>query len=164
MGTITDQIQRLELGGIEIGSLTDWPDSLIEDYLGIGEALLFLAETIEKEAWREVGAAGQPAFQNSWGNNGGGTDETAAFRKDGNTNVYLKGYISGGTTADGTVVFTLPEGYRPNNDIRIAGMFVQGSTENAYQLEIQPDGDVAIYGVSGASPRLSLHTRVDIDN
>lgn len=116
------------------------------------------------EAWHEVGSTGEPAFQNSWANVGGANDETLAYRLDGLGELRLKGYIDSGTTADGTVVFTLPEAYRPTKTIRCAAMFVQGSTENSYQIEIQTDGDVAIYGVSGASPSLSMNIIVDIDN
>ena len=116
------------------------------------------------ENWHEIGATGEPAFQNSWANEGSAGNETAAFRKDGLDRLYLKGYIDTGTIADGTVIFTLPAGYRPTNVLRIAGMYVQGSSENAFQIEIQTDGDVAIYGVSGASPILSLHSNVVLDN
>lgn len=121
-------------------------------------------ELYQLEDWHEVGGTGEPAFQNSWTNEGTATNETAAFRKSGYNVLQLKGLIDSGTIADGTVLFTLPAAYRPNKTIKVAGMYVQGSTENAYQLEIQTDGDVAIYGVSGASPVLSLHIRVDLDN
>lgn len=61
-------------------------------------------------SWREVGATGQPAFQNSWVNFGT-PYETAAFYKDSNGIVHLKGLIKSGTV--NTIAFTLPVGYRP---------------------------------------------------
>lgn len=122
-----------------------------------------LYEYVNREKWNEIGSSGAPAFQNSWVNNGGANDETAAFRARFN-DLYLKGLIRTGAIADGTVIFTLPGAYWPRKTIKVTGMFVQGLVESAYQIEIQTDGDVAIYGVSGASPILSIHAIVCLDN
>ena len=119
---------------------------------------------VQIEDWHEVGAANEPAFQNSWANAGGANDETAAFRLQGVNNLHIKGLVSGGTITDGTVLFTLPEKYWPEKTLKVASMYVQGSSENSYQIELQTDGDLVIYGVSGAAPVLSLHARVDIRN
>jgi hypothetical protein len=62
------------------------------------------------EGWHEVGAAGEPAFENSWANYLGGFS-TAAFYKDPYGMVHLKGLVQGGTI--GTAIFQLPDGYRP---------------------------------------------------
>lgn len=123
-----------------------------------------LYDMLMMEDWHEIGGSDEPAFQNSWANEGTAGNETAAFKLDGLGNLHLKGYIDSGTITDGTAIFTLPVGYRPTSIIRIAGMYVQGSAENAYQIEIQTDGDVAIYGVSGAGPILSLHCIVSLNN
>jgi hypothetical protein len=64
------------------------------------------------EAWHEIGAAGEPAFQNSCANLGGNY-ETVAFYMDQIGNVHLKGVFT--CPASGTVVFQLPAGYRPAN-------------------------------------------------
>lgn len=121
-------------------------------------------ELYQPEDWHEIGATNEPAFQNSWANEGTAGNETAAFKKTPQGSLLLKGYIDSGTITDGTVVFTLPAGYRPTNNVRVSGVYVQGSAENSYHLVIQTDGDVTIEGVSGASPALSLHTCVEIDN
>lgn len=63
------------------------------------------------EAWHEVGAAGEPAFQNSWVNESPTTETTAAFYKDPFGVIHLKGLITGGTNS---TIFTLPAGYRPS--------------------------------------------------
>ena len=105
-----------------------------------------------------------PTLLNGWADVAGVGDETAGYSVDGLHHMHLKGYISGGTTADGTVLFNLTAGYRPVSIVRLGGMFVQGSTENSYLLEILQNGNVAIYGVSGSSPILSLHVTVDLDN
>jgi hypothetical protein len=62
------------------------------------------------ESFRNIGTAGNPAFQNAWTNFGGGR-ATAGFFKDQQNIVYLKGSITGGS--NGTTAFTLPAGYRP---------------------------------------------------
>jgi hypothetical protein len=60
------------------------------------------------EPWHEIGASGEPGFENKW-KNGGGISETAAFYKDPTGIVHLRGYPVGGTG----LVFRLPAGYRP---------------------------------------------------
>jgi hypothetical protein len=67
------------------------------------------------EAWHEIGAAGEPTFQNGWTNFGGFS--TMAFAKDSAGFVHLKGTISAGTF--GTTVFTLPAGYRPAQNLAL---------------------------------------------
>jgi hypothetical protein len=62
------------------------------------------------EPFHEVGASGEPGFQHSWGNSGG-PNETAAFYKDREGVVHLKGGVTGGATD--TTIFQLPAGYRP---------------------------------------------------
>lgn len=68
-------------------------------------------------AWREIGAAGSPAFENSWANFGAGR-QTAAFRVDERGAVFLKGLVRAGTL--NTACTTLPVGYRPPLAITLA--------------------------------------------
>lgn len=121
-------------------------------------------ELYQPEAWHEIGATNEPAFQNSWANEGTAGNETAAFRKTPQNELKLKGYIDSGTITDGTVLFTLPAAYRPTNTARRAGMFISGGAENSYKIEVQPDGDVAIYGVSGSTPVISINISIVLDN
>lgn len=51
-------------------------------------------------------------LQNGWGNYPDATWADAAVRRFGGI-VFVKGLISGGTVTSGTVVTTLPDGYRP---------------------------------------------------
>jgi hypothetical protein len=60
------------------------------------------------EAWHEIGAAGQPAFQNTWTNESPATETTGGFYKDPLDVVHLKGIITGGSSD----IFFLPDGYR----------------------------------------------------
>jgi hypothetical protein len=76
------------------------------------------------EPYREIDTPGQPPFQNAWSNNGAGFS-TAAFYKDSQGVVHLKGTLL--TSADATVAFTLPTGYRPSQGLSMP----VGSLENA---------------------------------
>jgi hypothetical protein len=66
---------------------------------------------VAPEPWHLVGAAGEPAFANSWANNGGG-QPVASFFRDPHGIVHLKGLVKNGTVA--VAAFTLPAGYRPD--------------------------------------------------
>lgn len=45
---LTDKLQGLELSSVDIGIMVDWPDALKEDYLGIHDNVLFLADFIDR--------------------------------------------------------------------------------------------------------------------
>ncbi len=61
------------------------------------------------EGWHVVGAPGEPPFLNGWKNEGS-LGETAAFYKDHEGIVHLRGLVGG---AGLPLVFQLPPGYRP---------------------------------------------------
>jgi hypothetical protein len=61
------------------------------------------------EAWHEVGAPGQPGYLNGWKQAAPNT-YNAAFFKDNEGIVHLRGIVKGGTAAP---IFQLPPGYRP---------------------------------------------------
>lgn len=64
------------------------------------------------EAFHDVGASGEPTFQNSWQNNAMTTfGYPAGFYKDRVGVVHLVGRIANGS--GNTVIFQLPPGYRP---------------------------------------------------
>lgn len=63
------------------------------------------------EPWHVIGAAGEPAFQNSWVANTSFGAPAPAFMKDPHGMVHLRGVAS--TGAADTIAFTLPVGYRP---------------------------------------------------
>jgi hypothetical protein len=68
--------------------------------------------------WRNVGDPGEPAFENGWGNATATTlipnPVPMRFRVALGGGIDIEGDVMGG--ADGTVVFTLPAGYRPDKD------------------------------------------------
>jgi hypothetical protein len=61
------------------------------------------------EAWHEVGAPGQPGYLNNW-KQAAPNAYNAAFFKDHEGIVHLRGVVSGGTAGS---IFQLPPGYRP---------------------------------------------------
>lgn len=96
------------------------------------------------ENWHEVGAPGQPAFQNGWTNEDP-TETTAAFYEDPYGVVHLKGNIANAGDAS-TTMFTLPAGYRPS--------FVTAepiARAAVGKLAIRPDGTVAALSGSGSA-------------
>jgi hypothetical protein len=63
------------------------------------------------EGWHEVGAPGEPYFENSWENWTLLPElEHAGFYKDHEGIVHLRGHVTGGTSF---LIFHLPPGYRP---------------------------------------------------
>jgi hypothetical protein len=87
------------------------------------------------EATHLIGAAGEPAFQNSWSNFGSGT-ATAGFYKDPWGGVHLKGLIASGTTP--AVIFTMPSGYAPSEISYFPVMTCGGYGD----IIVEPNGDV----------------------
>jgi hypothetical protein len=65
------------------------------------------------EGWHEVGASGQPAFENGWTNTAGVVhSEPVSFYKDHEGVVHLRGEAISGTTP---IIFHLPPGFRPSS-------------------------------------------------
>lgn len=91
--------------------------------------------------WREVGAAGEPTFENSWVNFAGVDDyDTAAFWQQSDGWVRLKGLVKDGTATAGTTIFTLPSGLRP--EIGPALYFSVISNGTAAVVEVNGFGQV----------------------
>lgn len=96
------------------------------------------------EVWTNV------TFQNGW-TNWGGPYATVQYRLDANGWVNLQGVAAPGTTTTGTVVFTLPAGYRPS---AIHQFHPYGAAN--YLFEVQPDGECNISGHPGGGAALSI--------
>lgn len=103
---------------------------------------------LSSEDWHEVGATGEPGFENSWTNYTSVDATTAAFYKNKGL-CYLKGMVGSGSSASDTI-FTLPEGYRPPNAVRVATYSATGSC----YVRISADGTVSI--PTGGSTTWSL--------
>jgi len=104
------------------------------------------------EGWRYVGAAGQPAFNTNWQNNGG-VYADLSFYKDPTGRVHIRGEVENTAgTGVGETVFTLPAGYRPDE----AGIYrhICTSFGDGYII-ILTDGTVN-FGGGDASAALNL--------
>ena len=94
-------------------------------------------QAMTDESWHEIGATGEPAFQNSWVNYGSGY-ATAAFMKDALGFVHIKGSIKSGTVAQ--PIFTVPTAYRPAT----IQQFAIPSNAALATLQINTVGEVTI--------------------
>lgn len=75
------------------------------------------------EPWHSVGGTGEPAFANSWVNYDAGSHTLAGFYVDALGVVHLRGFVKSGTA---TTVFTLPVGYRPEQQVTLIAMTYAG--------------------------------------
>ena len=80
-----------------------------------------------------------PTLLNSWVNYGSGY-ESASYFKDKCGVVHIAGFIKSGTITDGTVIFTLPDGYRP----RASEKFIVVSLNAICVLDIYGNGNLTI--------------------
>jgi len=108
------------------------------------------------ENWHEVGTPGEPGFLNSWSNRPG-PSETAAFYKDQEDVVHLRGGAESGTAG---TVFRLPVGYRPPSGKIIevpgscSGGIYCGSGVARFTIDgpgLFPEGDGAVLVPLGAT-------------
>ncbi len=106
---------------------------------------------ITQDAWVAL------PLNNSWVNFGT-PFATAGYRKDKQGYVVLRGVVKSGTWTDGTIVATLPTGYRPASQ---RNFIVSGTGQAAY-VDVFTDGTIRIYGATG-NGYLSLETiRFDV--
>jgi hypothetical protein len=101
------------------------------------------------ERWHTIGDTGEPAFQNTFANAGGGlapmrfrlvvgpNDQTGELRKS----LEIQGSVGGGSV--GAVVFTLPAMYAPDFEVRLAASDDLGGF---VVFRVLADGDV-IFGI-----------------
>ena len=119
-----------------------------KDGLPTLRASSFFEELVRVEDSHEVGATGEPAFQNSWVNFSPSDHETAGFYMDNFNRVWLKGLIKLGS---GTI-FTLPKGYRPSLNANYSS--IDGTGTPSARIQVYPTGDVRV--LSGNNSFISL--------
>lgn len=88
--------------------------------------------------------------------NGWTASTSPGFIKTTDGTVTLRGAIASGTTASGTILFTLPTGFRPSVLRRFVCANLNGATHQTANIEVNTLGEVKI--LSGAN------TRLDLDN
>lgn len=103
-------------------------------------------ETIEPDTeWHIIGDTGEPAFQDTWEQYGSSYQE-AGFFLDSEGWVHFRGLIKNGTAS--SVIFTLPEEYRP--DVATYCIGQAGGGHFGY-VKVFTNGDVACTWYSPAS-------------
>ena len=156
-------IQQDGTGGFDV---TGWPTNLIWPgtqlapvmpqganesltLLVVDDGTNFFANPLgvisEVDDWHAVGGAGEPAFQNGWGNLAG--FQPMEFKLTPFNEVKMRGFIQAGTTTNGTTLWTMPVGYRPINTIRLPTL---PGTVSGYP-QILSTGIVQIAGGSAAA-------------
>jgi len=100
--------------------------------------------------WHNVGDTDEPAFQNSWDNVGdpfapmrfrlvvGPPSDSGSSIDDRQSVLEIQGSVIGGDT--GTVIFTLPDGYRPSHELRLPASDSDGTF---VVLRVEANGDVS---------------------
>lgn len=129
-----------ELARKVLGNPENYPDELkswIPKILdGNPNLVLQQSQLPALEPQRFIGASGQPVFQGTWVNYGGGYDE-ANYYKDPWERVFVSGLVKLGTI--GNVAFVLPAGYRPRSRMIFVGLDGLGA---GVRLDVLATGDV----------------------
>jgi len=122
------------------------PDDEFFRLLAEFERRIGALERAQLERWHLIEGVGEPAFANGWFNLAG-DNETAAFHKDPFGRVWIRGLIGnfgGGGNGNQTVVFTLPDGYRPAANLEFA---IRGASFPSFYMgiaEILMSGTVTV--------------------
>ena len=113
---------------------------------GIADGAVTPSKLSPIEGWHIVGTAGEPEVRVDWANYFAAVYEPAAFRKDRDGQVHLRGGVMRPTDTGGSTVFSLPEGYRP----QFKATFPVASTNGAGTarpgfIQVGPNGSVDVY-------------------
>jgi hypothetical protein len=90
-----------------------------------------------------MGVVKTATLQNSWVAFSAGS-ATLKYIKSIDGMVYVYGVIKDGTTANGTLIATLPAGFRPSEIIRAPLMVVNAGTPQLAEMNIDSGGDIRI--------------------
>ena len=92
-----------------------------------------------------------PTLLSGWVNYGDGF-AAAGYHKGPDNRVHLQGLIKSGTVADGTVIFTLPQGFRPKQK-EIFIIFISGGGYG--RVDVHDNGNVVAKIVNATYTSLS---------
>lgn len=93
-------------------------------------------------------------FANNWQNSAVAPTATGRFMKDANGIVRLAGKLSSGTTTSGTLMFTLPTGFRPDQPVAFPILTYAGATLTMGEMRIDTGGNVTF--IAGQNTSVSL--------
>ena len=116
--------------------------------------LTLLNIDILKDSLLALEKPGQPGWldfelQNAWAQSSTIDAVLPKYHKSVHHIVYVRGVISGGTAADGTVIATLPAGFRPLRSEEWPITQTAGSSHA--RIICLPNGDLTIYGMSSGA-------------
>ena len=91
----------------------------------------------------------EPSLLNGWYNRTDDPYPPISFTKDAMGFIHIRGCVRGGTYANNTIIFTLPEGYRTGyyETFVVSG---NSSTQTAV-ISIRTDGTVRVFYLTGNS-------------
>lgn len=120
------------------------------------EALLDQIDALTPPAWTNI------TLLAGWANVA--TFAVAGYRKvQGDTKLQLVLNISGGTTANGTIIFTVPVGWRPLTIVRLPiSARIAAAPQQMGVLEIDTAGNAKIQDI-GAATVLNINGDVPLD-
>lgn len=93
-------------------------------------------------------------FANAWANSSAAPTAAGRFMKDNSGIVHLGGKLANGTTTSGTLMFTLPVGFRPDQPVAFPVLTYAGAALTMGEVRIDTGGNVII--IAGNNTSLSL--------
>lgn len=82
-----------------------------------------------------------PTYQNGWTDFGSGF-QAGQYKKDSRGTVWIRGTIKAGTTTFGTLLWTMPAGYRPPALIGAIFLGAKSTNDGIGRINVQTDGQV----------------------
>lgn len=118
----------------------------------------FDGQIVPVPTWHRVGQPGEPIFENGWGNYTlAGNWQYLRFFLSPDDFVSIEGIIDGGGVANGTVIFTLPAGYRPTRTVTFPVPTSPTPPVSLGRIDIEMDGSVSVQDTNaGAAGYMSL--------
>jgi hypothetical protein len=116
-----------------------------DDLLGAGVYVLEYDGTNFRSIKGPDGAWTALSYSNSWSNFGGGF-QVGQYQKTFDGYVHVRGILSAGTLTAGTVVFTLPAGYRPASSIQSLPFVTEtnGNTNGIGRVDFATNGQASL--------------------
>lgn len=137
-----------EAGIAELATPTELTDGVAGVLIPTAETLkAWLDARLTPEAWTNA------TLLNSWVAFGTPFDDLAGFYKDPLGRVHLRGVIKSGAIVNGTVLFTLPAGYRPTGQ-KVFGVSHHAGT--SARLDVTTTGNVQLGQAASGNAYLSL--------
>lgn len=142
-----------------LATTDDSGNAVAQGYTGLASAVQPSSSPSVVEFWHSVGAAGEPAFVNSWANLGGG-QIALQFKLLSTNAVHIIGVVNA-SASTATTIFTLPAGYRPSSQSEapvaphtaIGGLF----------LSVATTGAVSITNSTNASGNITINAIIPVD-